>query len=67
MSELDPTTGEQVDVTALTESELIDIIADLPRSISPLGEAAMEEYDRRRSEVIGRAMAERALERETKE
>lgn len=55
---------QEPDVEQLSESELIDIIADLPRSISPLGRAAMKEYDRRRSEVIGRAMAQRALERE---
>lgn len=53
---------EPVDVTKLTEAELIDIICTLPSGVEPIAAVAMDEYSKRRSEVIGRAMAQRALE-----
>jgi len=52
-----------VDVTKLTEAELIEIICTLPTGVQPIAAEAMDEYSKRRSEVIGRAMAQRALER----
>lgn len=58
---------ESVDVTTLTEAELIEIICTLPTGVEPIATLAMDEYSKRRSEVIGRAMAERALERQRDE
>jgi hypothetical protein len=58
MSEHLPT-PEQPDVTKMPESELIELSTSLPSAIEPLGIAAMDEYMKRRGEVINSAIANR--------
>ncbi|WIE74515.1 hypothetical protein [Curtobacterium sp. MCSS17_007] len=47
------------DVTSMTEAELIELGTTLPSAVTALGERAMDEYFKRRGEVINRAMEER--------
>ena len=54
--------SELPDVHKMTEPELIELSTSLSSAIEPLGELAMDEYMKRRGEVIDRAIASRALE-----
>jgi hypothetical protein len=53
MSEKEP------DVEKMTEAELIELGTSLPSAVTALGERAMDEYFKRRGEVLDRAMEER--------
>lgn len=50
--------SERLDVTQLSEPELIEIATTLPSAIEPLGELALAEYLKRRGKVINRALEE---------
>jgi len=51
--------ASQDEVSELTETELIELSTSLPSAVSPLGHLAMDEYMRRRGEVIDQAIADR--------
>jgi hypothetical protein len=61
MSEYIPTPEQldPADVRFLPESELIEITANIETALTPLGEAAFDEYMKRRGEVINNAIASR--------
>ena len=55
-----PETLQPIDVRFLTEPELIEIVANIDTAIAPLGEAAFNEYMKRRGEVIDNAITRQA-------